>query len=113
LSCWKTHISRPNWRALGLDEQWAEEFQTEVESKFGLLATSPDNWLDAARRNDFTEMIRLAVGVYVATGEVLATWKTSKGSKRVDVSAIPTSVASQYMKEFPGSRRFNLKLKSE
>lgn len=69
------------------------------------------------RKEELEDQIKIAIGeadtLVTSSGEVLATWKTSKGSKRVDVSAIPTSVASQYMKEFPGSRRFNLKLKSE
>ena len=65
--------SRPNWRALGLDEMWAEEFQTEVETKFSLWANSPNNWPDASRRNDLTELVRLAVGCFFSAGEVLMT----------------------------------------
>ena len=56
----------------GFDETWGEEFQEEVESRFTLWAESPDNWVDASRHNSFTELVRLAVGVHVAGGEVLA-----------------------------------------
>lgn len=77
---WKNNIvgaqylcnSKPNYLALGLDQVWAEEFQKEVEAKFYLAAESGNNWLDASRVNTFTELVRLAVGVYVMTGEVLA-----------------------------------------
>lgn len=63
----------PNWRALNVDEAWAEEFQMVVEARFHTLAESPSCWLDASRRMTLTEMIRLAVGSFVMTGEFLAT----------------------------------------
>lgn len=66
--------AKPNALALGIkDEKWEEEFQEEVESKFNLWAESPDNWPDASRHNTLTGLVRLAVGVYLASGEVLAT----------------------------------------
>jgi len=64
--------AKPAFDVLGLDETWAEEFQTEVESKFTLWAESENNWPDAARVNTLTSLTRLAVGVYTAAGEVLA-----------------------------------------
>ncbi len=66
--------AKPVSRILGpdFDESWEEEFQAEVEERFTLWAESPDNWVDASRVNTFTEMVRLAVGVHVAAGEVLA-----------------------------------------
>jgi lambda family phage portal protein len=59
---------------------WAEEFQLTVESLFGLIASSESCWLDASRRNTFTDIIRLAIGTYVPAGEVLATseWLSKK-----------------------------------
>lgn len=63
--------AKPEWKILGLDEKWAEEFQEEVETKFTLTAESDSNWLDASRHNTFTEMVRLAVGVHMVGGEVL------------------------------------------
>jgi lambda family phage portal protein len=64
--------SRPEHTVLGLDEVWAEEFQQEVEAKFTLAAESEAHWMDAARTNTFTSMVRLAVGVFTSTGETLA-----------------------------------------
>lgn len=63
---------KPETRILGLDDVWATEFQEEVETKFMLFAESPNNWLDAQRINTFTGLIRLAVGVHLAAGEVLS-----------------------------------------
>lgn len=55
------------------DEVWEREFQEEVETKFTLAAESPQNWMDASRHNTLTELVRLAVGVDMMGGEVLAT----------------------------------------
>ena len=65
--------SKPVTRALGagFDDAWETEFQEEVEAKFTLAAESHDNWLDASRMNTLTGMVRLAVGVFCACGEVL------------------------------------------
>lgn len=65
--------SKPKHRVLGRSEQWAEDFQTEVEELFTLWAESPMKWIDAAGINDLTAMVRLAVGVTTLGGEVLAT----------------------------------------
>lgn len=65
--------SKPEFSVLGLDEKWAEEFQQEVESKFTLSAESPSNWLDASGINTFTGLVRMAVGMDLLAGEVLAT----------------------------------------
>lgn len=73
--------AKPNWKVLGLTEEWAEEFQEMVEAKFMLWAESVNNWPDASRMNTLTALVRLAVGVYVMTGEVLATaeWRRDRG----------------------------------
>lgn len=64
--------AKPAWRVLGLDEEWAREWQQVVEARFNLVADSPNNYFDAAGVNTFTGLIRLAVGGYLMTGEVLA-----------------------------------------
>ena len=65
--------STPNWQVLGATEEWAEEFQQWAESEFNMLAESQENWFDAARQNTFTGLVRLAVGGFLLTGEVLGT----------------------------------------
>jgi len=54
------------------DSVWEEEFQEEVEEKFTLWAESPECWADATRRNTFSELVRLAVGIHFMGGECLA-----------------------------------------
>jgi lambda family phage portal protein len=63
----------PVAKVLGLDETWATEFQEEVEQKFTLWAQSPKNWPDVQRTKNFTDLIRLAVGVSALSGEFLFT----------------------------------------
>lgn len=73
--------AQPNYAVLGTDEAWAEEFQEVVENRFNLIADSPEAWLDASGVNNLTAQIRLAVGGFVMTGEVLATveWLRQQG----------------------------------
>ena len=85
--------ARPNTRILRLsnpafDDTWAEEFQQEVEAKFSAYADSPENWLDASRKNTFTELVRLAVGVEATGGEVLGTVEWLRGADRPYSTAI-------------------------
>lgn len=54
------------------DDTWEEEFQEEVEEKWELYSDSPDNWVDAARMNNFTSHIRMGVGIHLMAGEMLA-----------------------------------------
>lgn len=63
------------------DEVWETEYQEEVETKFRLACDSPNNWFDASRVCDFTQLVRLAVGVHLAGGEVLSTaeWMPNDG----------------------------------
>lgn len=63
--------AKPNFKVLGLDDVWAEEFQEEVEAKFTLWAESNRNYPDASRMNTLTGMIRLIVGIHAMAGESL------------------------------------------
>lgn len=62
----------PDVDVLGVSEEWAESFQKQVEGLFTIFADSLDNHFDAAGKLDFTGLVRLAVGSYSITGEVLA-----------------------------------------
>lgn len=64
---------QPDIRVIGTDQGWADEFQQTVEARFNLIAESESCWLDASRRNTLTGMVRMAVGGFCMTGEVLAT----------------------------------------
>jgi lambda family phage portal protein len=66
----------PHWRFLsayskGFDETWADEFQQIVEARFSMLADSEKCWLDAQGVNTLTGLVRLAIGVFLITGEVI------------------------------------------
>jgi lambda family phage portal protein len=80
--------ARPNYVLLGKDEGWAEAFEEEVEAKFTAWAESPNCWVDAARTLTFTAMIRLAVGVHLYGGEVLAVAEWMRDNPRPNRTAI-------------------------
>lgn len=80
--------AKPRIKVLGLDEAWADEFSEEVEAKFTAWAESFNNWPDASRRNTLTSMIRLAVGTYLLSGEVLATGEWMRETDRPYQTAI-------------------------
>lgn len=82
--------AKPATRVLWGDEDpvWEAEFQEEVETKFHLWADSPQHWLDAQRVNTLTGVVRLAVGVYVAGGEVLASAEWMRDDGRPYRSAV-------------------------
>lgn len=53
------------------DPTWESEFQEEIETLFALDANSEQHWFDVTRRNTFTDLVRLNVGVHLAGGESL------------------------------------------
>jgi lambda family phage portal protein len=75
-------VSNPNYKALGATEAWAKQFKEVVESRFNLMADSVDCWFDAGRTMTFTDMIRLGVGGFLFTGEVLATVEWQRDAAR-------------------------------
>lgn len=83
-------ICTPDWETLGATEEWADEYSRIVESRFNLLADSSECWFDAAGTMTLTDMVRLAVGGFVMTGEVLATAEWLK-----DVVGRPFTTAIQ------------------
>ena len=80
--------SKPNFKHLGLDEVWAEEFQEFVESNFSLASESSDNWFDASGQMTLSEMVRLAVGVSMMSGESLSTAEWVREGRRPFKTAI-------------------------
>lgn len=78
----------PNYRILGLDEVWADEFQQEVEELFTLYAESLNNWSDASRINSFTNLIRLGIGVHFMSGEIVASAEWINNGRRPYRTAI-------------------------
>jgi lambda family phage portal protein len=65
--------AKPDYRALGMSADWAEEWSDEVEAKFRLYADDLDCYCDAARMNTVAGLIGMAFRSYLITGEALAT----------------------------------------
>lgn len=74
--------AKPNYKVLGLSEEWAEEFQQEIEAKFSLYAESDACWVDASRMNTLTGLVRMGIGGFFFGGEVLGTMEWMKGANR-------------------------------
>lgn len=74
--------AQPDWKTLGATKEWAEDFQLQMESRFNLYADSLDCWFDAGGSMTLTGLIRLAIGGFVMTGEVLATAEWLRGGGR-------------------------------
>lgn len=79
--------AHPAWQVLAklnkaFDETWAEEFQEQVESEFNLLSDSQECWFDASRNMTLTGLLRLALGGFMITGEVLSTVEWLRGMNR-------------------------------
>lgn len=92
------------------DPAWEREFQTEVETKFGLWSESQNCWADAKRTKTLTEIVRLGVGVYTAGGEVLASaeWMPDDGRpfrtavQMIDTDRLSTPLTLPYNKNIRG-----------
>jgi lambda family phage portal protein len=82
--------AQPDWKVLGSDDAWGEEFQEWAEKNFTLWAESPDNWPDASRLNTLTGLVRMVVGLGVLSGESLSTveWLRSSNERRPSNTAI-------------------------
>ena len=81
--------AQPNVEVLGItDEVWEQDFQRIVEARFNNTAISSKNWLDASGVNDFTAMIRQAVGMFLIHGEVLAVAEWINEARRPYATAI-------------------------
>lgn len=80
--------AQPVYEVLGSDEVWAEEFQRVVESRFNLVADSEECWFDASRMNTLTGLVRLGIGGFLMTGEVLGTVEWIREQRRPFRTAI-------------------------
>lgn len=97
------------------DDTWEEEFQEEVEEKWELYSDSADHWVDAARTNNFTQQVRLGVGVHFMAGEMLAAveWIKDDGApfntaiQFVDLDRLSTAPLSLNQSEVRNGIRYN------
>jgi len=75
--------SKPDYRALGLDSEWAAEWSRGVEAKFRTFAEDPECFIDAGRRLTFGGMLGLAYRMFLTAGDITASaeWLPNRGSK--------------------------------
>lgn len=80
--------AKPDYKVIcGTDakwaQDWAEEFAATAEARFNLAAESEDAWFDASGNLTFTGMLRLWVGSFCYTGEIIGTaeWGDSDPSR--------------------------------
>lgn len=92
--------AKPNAKVLGAPEGWAEEYQEIAESRFNMAAESPENWFDARRINTFTGLVRLAVGGFLMTGEVLASAEWIQSTGRGALGRRPFGTAIQFVSPY-------------
>lgn len=80
--------AQPNYRVLGVTPEWAEQFQLAAESRFNTVAESEECYFDAQGVSTFTGIIRMGIGGFVMTGEVLATGEWLREPRRPFKTAI-------------------------
>lgn len=81
--------SQPDADVLEVDDDaWLQEFQLQVEARFNNTADSTRHWLDASGMNDFTSLIRQAIGMFLVHGEVLAVAEWIDNAKRPYATAV-------------------------
>lgn len=65
--------AKPRWRTLGISEEDARAFASDVEAVWMDIAEDPVGcWLDAERKRTFTMLIREGVGAHTSRGEICA-----------------------------------------
>jgi len=73
--------AKPDYKALGLDAEWAAEWSRIAEAKFRAFADDPACYIDAGRRLTFGAMQVLAQQQLLGPGEILGTaeWLPDRG----------------------------------
>jgi len=73
--------AKPNYKALGLDADWAADWSRLTEAKFRAWADDPECYIDAGRRLTFGAMQVLAQQQFLGPGEMLgvAEWLPDRG----------------------------------
>lgn len=80
--------AKPNYKALGLTAEWAKEFSEEAEARWEAYAEGDGRWLDAARKNTFTALVRLQIISYLEHQECLASVEWMREGGRPGRTAI-------------------------
>lgn len=73
-------IFKPDWRALGLDADWANEFKEALQARWRLYADDPRKMADTTRSQSVSQMFGLGYRTYSIEGEALAlvNWRRAR-----------------------------------
>lgn len=81
---------KPDYRALGLDPEWAEEFGEKVEGRWRIFANDPDRFADATRHDSVPGLFGLGYRHYAMDGEACAAllWLPNRGQWRTTMQMV-------------------------
>jgi lambda family phage portal protein len=65
-------LLKPDWRALGLDPKWAQEFKEQAEARWRLHADDPRRYCDTTRAQTMPQLFGSAYRTYILEGEAVA-----------------------------------------
>ena len=73
-------VVKPDYRALGFDVVWAEEYRTAVEGHWRSYSNDVGRFNDLSRRHNMTQMFRLALGHKMVDGEslIVSHWRQDR-----------------------------------
>ncbi len=73
-------LLKPDWKALGLDADWAAEFKTAVEARWRGFADDPRKLADVTRSQTVPQMFGMAYRNYLTEGDALGVvnWKAGR-----------------------------------
>lgn len=64
-------LSKPDWKALGLSEEWASEFKGQVEARWRQFSDDPRCFGDVTRQQSVSQLFGLAYRNYLLEGDAL------------------------------------------
>ena len=64
-------LSKPNYRALGLDQEWARDFKETTEALWQLDATDSRCYIDASRQLPISQLFGMAYRSYMIDGDAV------------------------------------------
>jgi len=73
--------SKPDYRVLGLDAEWASEWSRDVEAKFRSYCEDSGCYVDASRHDNLGGLLLLGYTQFLTTGEIVSTseWLPNRG----------------------------------
>ncbi len=76
-------LVKPDWKALGLDADWASDFKLAVEAKWRSYSDDPRKLCDVTRSQSVAQMFSMAYRNYLTEGDALGVlgWKEDRPIK--------------------------------